>query len=47
MGEPTKEPKQAPVPQNQTPPPQLPIVPANRTIEGDNRGLPGVVTGRK
>jgi hypothetical protein len=46
MGEPTKEPKPAPTPQNQAPPTELPTVPANRIIEGDSRGVPGVITGR-
>jgi hypothetical protein len=42
-----KDPKQAPpAPTNQTPP-QLPTVPANRVIEGDNRGQPNIITGRK
>lgn len=44
MGE-NGDPKPAPVPQNQTPPPQLPTVPANRIIEGENK-FPGRIEGR-
>jgi len=40
-----KDPRPTPPPQNQAPRPQLPTVPANRIIEGEEK-FPGRLDGR-